>query len=88
MRSGTPPLCIYTHLLTHWLIGRSGSNGSNDTNDVEGGNAPAVNEVESVKAIVICSGPENDHIDIHLKKVGIIIHYILITTYIYFDRDW
>ena len=38
---------------------------------MEDGNAAATpNDADSVKAIVICSGPENDSIDNHLKKVN------------------
>ncbi len=53
------------------MINRNTNNDGNDNNDVEDGNtaAAAANDADSVKAIVICSGPENDHIDYHLKKV-------------------
>ena len=54
------------------MINRNTNNNGNDNNDVEDGNTAAatVNDADSIKAIVICSGPENDHIDNHLKKVN------------------
>ena len=52
-------------------IDRNPSNNGNDNDNVEDGNAAATpNDADSVKAIVICSGPENDSIDNHLKKVN------------------
>ncbi len=68
MRSGIfyilSPVSIYP---SNSIIVRTVNNDGNT--DVEGGNTPVANDAESVKAIVICSGPENDNIDIHLKKV-------------------